>query len=244
MASPDAEESALPAAIPLECPACGEETDHAVLKGTVGLRGDYTLDAVVRCETCGTVRHIVHREAGERELPVILSSGAQSRRTKLLAGDDEELAAGDEVVIDGVRSVITAVETREGRRPPALPVPEIATIWAKEFEQVKIGFTINLGKKTIAKELVLEPEDRLEIGEQRVFGNLRVTIHGIKITDRMLRRGGAEAGQITRVFAKPTKDTTEGSRPRRTAPAHVIRKAKKQGKTMPSRGRKPGTGRR
>lgn len=217
MARPDAEESTLPAAIPLECPACGEETDHTVLTGTVGLRGEYTLDAVVRCETCQTVRHVVHREAGEHDVPVILSSGAQSRRTKVLVGDDEDLAVGDEIVVDGVRSRVTAVEARDGRRPPALSAKEIATVWAKEFDKIVVGFAINLGKKTVSKEITMEPEDRVEVGEERVFGKLRVTVHGIKTDARMLRRGGAEAADIRRVFAKPTKPP-EGTRPRRTLP--------------------------
>lgn len=228
----------LPAAIPLECPTCGEETEHTVLKGTIGLRGEYTLDAVVRCETCANVRHTVHRESAERQVAAIVSAGSVSRRTGVLLGDDEELAVGDEIVLDGVRCIITAVETKQGRRPARLAVPDIATLWAKEFEMVNVGFTINLGKKTIAKSLVVAPEHRFEIGEEHTFDRLRVTVHGIKTDQRMLRRGGAEAGEIRRIFAKPTK-LPQATRPRRTRPLRERREEARTARRPAGKGRKP-----
>jgi len=59
--------------------------------------------------------------------------------------------------------------------------------------------TLNVAKTTLAKA-----DQEFTIGEEHLFGRLRVTVHAIKTKERLLKRGSAEAADIIRVFAKPT----------------------------------------
>jgi uncharacterized Zn finger protein len=77
-----------------------------------------------------------------------------------------------------------------------------------------VGFAINLDHKTITKSIPAEPEREFTVGEEHLFGRLRVTVHAIKTKERLLKRGTATAAEIVRVFAKPTPlGTSGGARP-------------------------------
>lgn len=194
-----------PAAVTATCPSCGEDAIQTVLHGRVGEKGaEQTLDATVRCEECGHTHHLLQRTARDVEVPVVISSGAASRRTKTMLPGDDEISLEEGLIVDGLNCRITGIESKDGRRVEGASVKEIQTLWLKEFEELPIGFAINLGKKTIAKILPATPEVEFTVGEEYVFGRLRVTVHAIKTNERMMKRGTAEAGEIVRVFAKPT----------------------------------------
>jgi uncharacterized Zn finger protein len=158
----------------------------------------------VQCTRCDTVHHAVVREAADVELPVVVSAGAASARAKLTLSGDDALHLGDELIVDGVDTRLTGIESRDGRRVDAAVAKDVGTLWVKRFDQVTVGVAINLDKKTIAKELVVEPTRAFTVGEELLFGRLRVTVHAIKTEERLLKRGSAEAGEIRRVFARPT----------------------------------------
>ena len=194
-----------PAAVTATCPSCGEDAIQTVLHGRVGERGaEQTLEATVRCEECGHTHHLLQRSAKDVDVPVVLSSGAQSRRSTVTLGGDEDVSVEEGVIVDGLNCRITGIESKDGRRVDAAAVKDVQTLWVKEFEEVAVGFAINLGKKTIAKILPAPPEQEFTVGEEYVFGRLRVTIHAIKTKERLLKRGTAEAGDVVRVFCAPT----------------------------------------
>lgn len=203
-----------PSAVTVACPDCGEQTLHTVLRGTMGTRGEHvTLDATVQCSECGRVHHALVRMAKDVELAAVVSVGAESRRTKVSLPGDDEVSLGEALVVDGVNCKVTGIESKDGRRVDDAAVKEIGTLWVKEFEEIPVGFAINLGHKTITKVIPSPPEREFTIGEEHVFGRLRVTIHAIKTEERLLKRGTAEAGEITRVFAAPTPLGSKQHRP-------------------------------
>lgn len=194
-----------PAAVTATCPNCGEDAIQTVLHGRVGEKGaEQTLEATVRCEECGHTHHLLQRSAKDVEVPVVVSTGAQSRRSSVTLGGDEDVSVDEGVIVDGLNCRITGIESRDGRRVDAAAVKDVQTLWVKEFEEVAVGFAINLGKKTIAKILPSPPEREFTVGEEHVFGRLRVTVHAIKTKERLLKRGTAEAGDVVRIFASPT----------------------------------------
>ncbi|HLE96469.1 MAG TPA: HVO_0476 family zinc finger protein, partial [Candidatus Thermoplasmatota archaeon] len=198
----------LPQAVEARCPGCGDTTLHAVLHGRMGRKGTLTLDATVKCDECGRVHHVLLREAPEVEVPVVVSKGADSRRERVILSGDDLLAVGDELIVDGRTVLVTGLERRDGRRATELVAGEVGTLWAKDFESVRVRVAINLRQKTIAKEIHANPDREFSIGQELVFGRLRVTIHGIKKQGKMLRHGTAAAHEIVRVFGKPTRGET------------------------------------
>lgn len=204
----------LPSVVTAACPDCGEDTIHEVLHGTAGSRGGgLTLDATVRCEDCGRVHRTTVREAPHVDVPVVISHGGTSRRARVQLAEDEEVSVDEALIVEGVNTRITGIETKELRRVEDALVSDVKTLWVKEFEELAIGFAINLGHKTITKTLSAKPEDEFSVGDEHLFGRLRVTVHAIKTHERLLKRGSAEAQDIVRVFAKPTPLGPKAYRP-------------------------------
>lgn len=203
-----------PSAVTVACPECGEETLHTVLRGTMGTRGEsITLDATVQCTTCARVHHALVRQAKDVDVPVVVSTGPHSRRTRISLPGDEEISVGEALLVDGLNCKVTGIEDKTARRVDDAALKDVLTLWVKEFEEIPVGFAINLGHKTITKTLPCTPEQEFSVGEERVFGRLRVTIHAIKTEERLLKRGSAEAGEIVRIFAQPTQLGSKTHRP-------------------------------
>ena len=194
-----------PSAITVQCPDCGEDTLHTVLRGRQSRGGTMTtLDATVQCTECERTHHVVVREPVPIAVAVVISRGQESRRTKVELSADDELEIGEALIVDGLNCKITGIESKDGRRFDAAAVKDIGTLWTKEFEDLAVKFAINLKQKTITKVLAARPETTFTIGEEHLFGRLRVTIHAIKTEERMMKRGSADAGEIVRIFAAPT----------------------------------------
>lgn len=196
----------IPSAVTTLCPQCREPTLHTVLQGKAGgkAKGNQTLDATVQCTQCETVHHAIVRESADVALPVVLSEGPKSRRTTITLPGDDALRLNESMIIDGADAKLTGIETKDAKRVEAALVREVKTLWMKRFDEVVVGIAINLDKKTIAKEMTVQPTHEFTVGEEMVFGRLRVTVHAIKTEGRLIKRGTAEASDIKRIFAKPT----------------------------------------
>lgn len=195
----------LPSFVTAACPDCGEETLHEVLHGTGSQRGGgLTLDATLKCEECGRVHRAVVREPPPVEVAVVVSEGGTSRRTRATLPAQDEVAVDETLIVEGVTCRVTGIQAKDQRWVDEAAVADVQTLWVTQFEQLAIGFAINLGHKTITKTLTAKPEQEFTVGEEHVFGRLRVTVHAIKTKERLLKRGSADAGDIVRVFAKPT----------------------------------------
>jgi uncharacterized Zn finger protein len=194
-----------PGAITVQCPGCGQESLHTVLRGRQSRGGvTITLDATVQCTDCQHTHHVVVREAAPIDVAVVISRGQESRRTKTALPGDDDLETGEALIVDGMNCKVTGIESRDGRRVDAASVKDIQTLWTKEFEEMAVKVAINLRQKTITKIIAARAEEEFTVGQEYLFGRLRVTIHAIKTEERLLKRGTATAGEIVRVFASPT----------------------------------------
>lgn len=194
-----------PSAVTAMCPDCGEQTLHTVLHGRVGTRGaTFTFEGTVECIECSRVHQATVKEPAPVEVPVVVSHGQTSHRTRIALPPDDDVSLGEAFIVEDKNCVLTGIHTKDLRWVDDAALREVDTLWMKEFEEIPIGFAINMGHKTITKTVVAKPEEEFTIGEERLFGRLRVTVHAIKTKERLLKRGTAEAGEIVRVFAKPT----------------------------------------
>lgn len=218
-----------PSAVTAMCPDCEEETLHSVLKGTAGGKGGaMTLDATVQCEQCSRVHHVVLREPAPLEVPVVISSGDKSTRTKLTLPSEDDVAIGEAFIVDGINCKLTGIEAKDMRWVEAAALKDVKTLWVKAFDEVMVKFAINMDHKTITKAMPCEPEQEFTVGEELLFGRLRVTIHAIKTEERLLKRGTAEAAEIVRVFGRPTPLGTSVHRPDKKAREQLRNKEEKQ----------------
>ena len=195
----------VPNAIYVECPDCGEETLHEVLKGRLGKDGS-TLEATLRCQECGRVHPAVVREGRTIRVPVIVSDRKESRRAEVELPEDEELQVEDELQLDDLPIIISSLE-REGARVSRALAKDVTTIWAKRFDKVHVRVSINDVHKTIPAEVDALPEEEFFIGDLMTIGRYDVVITQIKTRDAMARRGAVMARDIVRIYAKRARTT-------------------------------------
>ncbi len=195
----------VPNAIYVECPDCGEETLHEVLKGRLGKDGS-TLEATLRCQECGRVHPAVVREGRTIRVPVIVSDRKESRRAEVELPEDEELRVEDELQLDDLPIIISSLE-REGARVSRALAKDVTAIWAKRFDKVHVRVSINDVHKTIPAEVDALPEEEFFIGDLMTIGRYDVVITQIKTRDAMARRGAVMARDIVRIYAKRARTT-------------------------------------
>jgi len=190
----------IPDEIYFECPDCDDVTTHDVLKGRMGKN---SLDATIKCQDCGKIRTTMIQFPKEIEVKVVISSGAESTSTSMILEDDDLLKVGDEFhTDDGLLVKISAIELPQGKRVKTARATEITTIWAIYFETIDVKVSINDDRKTYSKSVPSSPDDEFTIGTILSFDDMDCMIHSIKIQGRMLRRGSAEARNITRIYGK------------------------------------------
>jgi uncharacterized Zn finger protein len=191
----------VPSALYLGCPSCEEETLHRVIKGKLGEKKQLTLDALVKCSQCGHRYNTVIKEEKPVTIPLILSEGADSKKDTIELASAETVENGTEYQLDRGTIKITGIETKRGRVESA-KARDIATLWAKKFDRLKIRVSINKGRRTLSRVLWAVPEEEFCVGDViRIKGD-SVAIHSIKTESRHIKKGTAQARDIVRLYAK------------------------------------------
>jgi uncharacterized Zn finger protein len=191
----------LPRGLNIECPNCGEETLHRVIKGRIGERKMLTLTALVRCSRCGLRHNTVIREEKPVCLPVIVSNQDNSSKHEMELAGDEEIYIGSEYQINSGRIIITAIDTGKGRVEVSR-AKNVTTLWAKTFDRIKLPISVNRGDRTLNRIIWAVPDEEFFIGDVMRIKGLSVTIHRIKTKNRILKKGNAVARDIVRLYAK------------------------------------------
>jgi uncharacterized Zn finger protein len=230
---------AAPEAAVVPCPDCGEEQVHDVLQAA-GAAGD----ATVRCRECGRVHRAVLPAPKLVDVPVIVSSGQQSERLLVSLPADEELALEDEMVAGDKQVQVRALDRRDGKRVRRAKAEQVATIWAVDWEQFAVKFSVNMGHKTISKSVQVSPHDTFNVGDELDLDRLRIYIHAIKTREGTLHAGSAEAKDIVRIFGRPLRLGAEERRARRAElglpePKRRVRQQRRQGKVPSGTGPAP-----
>lgn len=199
-----------PAALYLECPTCGR-TPHRIVRGRFSRGKELVLDGVVRCLQCGFTRHETYREGVAREVPFVISDGAESVREIVELLPEEAIRVGERLETSGGTVEVTAIEV-EGRRVDEAPVQAIDTVWSKRVGRIPVKFSLNKGSKTLTFTLEVPPEEEFAVGDLVTFGREQGVIHRLKTAAGVVRTGASRADQIRRGYCRAIRHTRSGGR--------------------------------
>ncbi len=186
----------------LICPNCGEECDHEILAFREDKNGvEYTL----RCENCGYTYKKFIREEKMIDVKVVWSWHDESEIKKFSAFEEDILSVGDEITIEGINSLITAIDSG-GKRVSSAPAREIDTLWAKRFDRIVVKISINRGNRTTSHRIVVPPNEEFYIGDIIDVDGFHAVIHKIKNNEHFINRGGELARNIVRIYAKEIRE--------------------------------------
>jgi uncharacterized Zn finger protein len=187
--------------IDVECPVCGTDTEHEVL------RSEHNL--VVKCTECGRVQTLQKpKEPALSFVKTIVSREDQSFVCRSEMYCTEEIAVGDHIVAEcdddqafGVE--IMSIECGD-KRVSVAQADEIDTLWTRSIDEVVVRFSVHKGHKTTPLYLVCEGSKRFYVDEQYEVDGMRFRIHHIKLRNGSVckRKGKFEpALTIKRIYA-------------------------------------------
>ncbi|WP_135305729.1 HVO_0476 family zinc finger protein [Haloarcula amylovorans] len=170
--------------VALPCPACspGLETVHEVLKPG----GQVT----VRCTDCDHVHKEQLPDDDTVPRDVVVSQDGESFTAQVDVPDDEDLAVGEEFLLETEAAVmtvrITSLETDEGRTEEA-PVDDVDTIWSRAVGNVAVNVTMHpkdgRHDETESFKLQVPGDYDFVVGETEEFGDEEFTVEGIHVRD-------------------------------------------------------------
>ncbi len=192
----------IPASMNAECPECGEETLHKTLKGRMA--GKKRLELVLKCTKCGHVRAEAMTAARQADVKIIISRDEVSERTTTRLPLDWTLSVGEEFMHGDENLLVTGIEVK-GRKTNSAKTGEIQTLWAKNFDQVRVKIAINRHGRTVSTEIMADPDEEFTVEDEMEIDDVPVKIHSIKLEDRTIRRGSACARDIVRVYCTDSR---------------------------------------
>jgi uncharacterized Zn finger protein len=171
--------------LPTPCPACSPDmpTVHEVLAsgGT----------ATVRCTECDHVHktHIEEEQTVEKD--VIVSQDGESFHTRVDAPEAEEIAVGEEFIVDTDEAImtvrITSLELSGEQRTERAPVGEVDTIWTRGVDNVNVSITLNpvdgQHDQTRSVSLFVPGDREFTVGDREELGDEEFTIKSINLRD-------------------------------------------------------------
>lgn len=172
----------MPTHVPTPCPACSPETQtvHEVLSP-----GGQT---TVRCTECDHVHKTKIEEERTVERDVIVSQDGESFHTQVKAPAGEEIAVGEEFIVDTEEMIMTVRITTielDGGRTERAPVEEVQTIWTRAVDNVSVSVTLNPSDgrhdQTRSFDALVPGDEEFTVGETEELGEEEFTIKSIKL---------------------------------------------------------------
>jgi len=198
---------AAPSALVLKCSQCGEVVPHRVLRGKIGGKDEIVFEGVVRCSKCDAISNVVTREPKPISVPLVVSWLDRSEKTSLEFAPDEDVTVGEELDLGDTRIEVTAIDSG-GRRVTGASAKEIATLWAKRIDQVRVKFSVNKGNRTVPHDVLAAPDEEFEVGEIVDLGKAHAVVHHIRTRQRTIRQGRVRADEIVRMYGRIVRERT------------------------------------
>ncbi len=190
----------MPDTLYYECPVCDDYTEHQILKGRMGKA---SIEGTFRCNECGKITSETVKIPELIEVPVIFSDGDQSAPAKTTIESNDIIAVDDELFMDdGRRVCVTHIDVADGSRKKKALATDVKKLWVKQFDILSIKVSVNDGRKTYPLRVEAEPDDEFVVGTQLEFDDFDCLIHAIKTKNSLVKRGSAEARDITRIYGK------------------------------------------
>jgi uncharacterized Zn finger protein len=176
-----------------------------VLSGRVSGTDAVVFQGTVKCSSCGRVKTVTVREDRPVEVPVVVSEGAKSARSKIDLAPEELVEVGERLEVDGHRLEVMAIEVGE-RRVPAAKASDVRTLWVKQRDRIRVKFSVNKGSRTVVFNIDAAPDEEFEVGDIVDLGRERAVVHRIRVGARTLRRGAAPAEDIVRMYGRIVRE--------------------------------------
>lgn len=193
----------MPDTIFYECPDCDDETEHQILKGRMGKA---SIEGTFRCNSCGRVTSETIKIPELLEVPVVFSDGDESEVTRTTIESNDVIQIDDEFFLDdGRRVCVTHVDVIDGPTTKKVLATNVRKLWVKQFDILSVKVSVNDDRKTYSLRVEAEPDDEFVVGTQLSFEDFDCLIHAIKTKHSLVKRGAAEARDITRIYGKIRK---------------------------------------
>lgn len=195
----------IPELIYYQCQICDDITEHMILKGRMGKDN---ITGTFKCSGCGRTFSESMKIPRQFMVKVLFSDRDVTDTTETQLESDELISIGDEFYLDdGRRVCITHLDIEDGSNVRRSQADKIIRLWVKQFDVLKVKVSVNNNKKTHSLRIDAEPDDEFVAGMVLSFEDFDCVIHAIKTKHRLLRRGAAEARDITRIYGKIRKKT-------------------------------------
>ena len=174
-----------PDRVAIACPSCSPqfETVHEVLSAGGG-------QATIRCTECEHVHTQSLPEEREATLDVVISQDGESFTTQTDAPADEELAVGEEFLLETEAAVMTVRVTSleiDDERVESAVIEDVDTAWTRAVGNVSVNVTLHPkdGGRDDTRSVTLQvPGDyEFTVGETDELGDHEFTVEGIHIRD-------------------------------------------------------------
>ncbi len=193
----------MPESIFFDCPDCGEETEHLILKGRMGKA---SIEGTFRCVECNRVSSETIKIPELLEVPVVFSDGDVSETTRTTVESNDIIQEEDEFFLDdGRRVCVTHIDTLDGKLRKKTIATNVRKLWVKQFDVLSIKVSVNDDDHTYSLRVEAEPDDEFVVGTQLSFEDFDCLIHAIKTKHSLVKKGVAEARDITRIYGKIRK---------------------------------------
>ena len=197
----------MPETLYFDCPDCGEETEHQILKGKMGKA---SIEGTFKCFGCGRVSSQTIKIPELIEVPVVFSDGDVTETTRTTIESNDIVAEEDEFFLDdGRRVCVTHVDTIDGKIKKKVIATNVKKIWVKQFDVLSIKVSVNDNSRTYSLRVEALPDDEFVVGTQLSFEDFDCLIHAIKTKHSLVKKGAAEARDITRIYGKIRKKRYE-----------------------------------
>ena len=182
---------------------CDEETEHQILKGKMGKA---SIEGTFRCTVCNRVSSQTVKIPELLEVPVVFSDGDISETTRTTIESNDIIQEEDEFFLDdGRRVCVTHIDTLDGKLKKKTIATNVRKLWVKQFDILSIKVSVNDDDHTYSLRVEAEPDDEFVVGTQLSFEDFDCLIHAIKTKHSLVKKGVAEARDITRIYGKIRK---------------------------------------
>lgn len=171
--------------VPVPCPACSatEPTAHEVLN-----RGG---QATVRCTDCGHVHKATLGSSPSIERRVVVSQEDESFTARVEFDPDEEVAVGDEFLVETEEAILTArvtdLELVDGARTDAALAREVRTVWSRAVGNVSVNLTLHPRDgghdRTRSAKIQVPGDETFTVGETHDYADEEFTVEKVILRD-------------------------------------------------------------
>jgi len=189
----------------MKCPVCDSES-YEILK----TKGKNTKEYLLQCNDCGNTYRETVVIPKMVECRVIISKFEESFKKTIKIHPDDVLEVGEVLKVDGEEVEITSLENIRGGRVSKSPVSELVTIWATSLTgPVRVGISIDKHGWIISKKVEVDRNFQFNVGDIVKIGRAVFRIKSIKTITSKIRKGGATAEQIKRIYGRPVDGKTK-----------------------------------